>query len=146
MKDFKEIYVDTEGVTLLVVCNSKKERDQMTEDLVSGMLRMIEWNRVKTRPLTDDELEQYRDTTIEDEIPEGILDCHLPDDGQEILIAYRKKDGSLAVGYDTCAFDGGGYYLENFGSFTDIEYWAEFPDPPEDQKAAAVGPSDEEES
>lgn len=132
MRDIKEMYIDTKGVTLLIVCNSKEERDQMAEDLESGMLRMIEWHRVKTRPMTEEELEEaavdpYDDGAI-------VLDFRLPEDGEDILIAYRKKDGSLAVGYDTCAFDGEGYYLENFGDFTEIEYWAEFPEAPEDPK------------
>lgn len=57
---------------------------------------------------------------------------------EDVLIAYRRRDGSLAVTYDTCAFDGDGYYLENFGDFTEIEYWAEFPKAPEDPKTEEV--------
>lgn len=133
MRDIKEMYIDTEGVTLLIVCNSKEERDQMTKDLESGMLGMIEWHKVKTRPMTEEELEEAAVGSYGDELV--MLDCLLPEDGEEILIAYRKTDGLLAVGYDTCAFDGEGYYLENNGDFTEIEYWAKLPYPPQDPKA-----------
>lgn len=125
------VAVDMEDVSLRIILNSKEERDRMAEDLVSGMLRMIEWHRVKTRPMTEEELEAAAVDPYDEAI---MLDCPLPEDGEEILIAYRKKDGSLAVGHDTCVFDGAGYYLDSFGDFTEIEYWAEFPDPPEDPK------------
>lgn len=78
----------------------------------------ITWHEVKTRPLTDEEKEKYAEFE-----PEYMLDCPLPDDGDEILVATNN-----GVDVDVCGIDiDGGYYLVNRGDWDGIIAWAEMP-------------------
>lgn len=76
----------------------------------------ITWHEVKTRPLTDKEKEEYAEVE-----PEYMLDCPLPDDGEEILVATKH-----GVEVDVCGIDEG-YYLENRGDWEDVLAWAPMP-------------------
>ena len=80
---------------------------------------IIKWHEVVKRPLTEEEKEEYLEAF--DYEPEYILDCILPDDGQEILIATK-----WGVDTDICCYDDG-YYLENWGDWNDVIAWAEMP-------------------
>lgn len=87
------------------------------------------WIPVKTRPLTDEELRFYYDQYGNDNIPEYMLDCPLPEDGQEILITFQMKDGKRCVANDICACDEWGYYLENYNDFGCVIAWMPLPEP-----------------
>lgn len=79
----------------------------------------ITWHEVIKRPPTEEEKEEW--VKIYDGEPEYILDCVMPDDGQEILIVTK-----YGVDTDVCGIDEG-YYLENRGDWDDVIAWAEMP-------------------
>ena len=79
----------------------------------------IIWHEVIKRIPTEEEKEEYLE--VWDCEPEYILDCVMPDDGQEILIATKQ-----GVDTDVCGIDEG-YYLENRGDWDDVIAWAEMP-------------------
>lgn len=79
----------------------------------------IKWHEVVKRPLTGEEKEEYAENYYY--IPKYMLDCPLPDDGQEILIATKWR-----VDTDICCYDDG-YYLESNGDWDDVIAWAEMP-------------------
>ena len=79
----------------------------------------IKWYEVIKRPLTDEEKEEYAE--LYDYVPKYMLECPLPDDGQEILIATR-----WGVDTDICCYDDG-YCLESRGDWDDVIAWAEMP-------------------
>lgn len=76
----------------------------------------ITWHEVKTRPLTDEEKEEYAEFE-----PEYMFDCPLPDDGEEILVATK-----FGVDIDACGIDEG-CYLVNRGDWEDVLAWAKLP-------------------
>lgn len=78
----------------------------------------IEWHKVIQRPLTDEEKEEYSEYSY---VPENMLECPLPDDGQEILVATK-----WGVDTDICSVDEF-YYLESGGDWDDVLAWAEMP-------------------
>ena len=79
----------------------------------------IIWHEVIKRPPTEEEKEKHLEAF--DCVPEYILDCVMPDDEQEILIATK-----WGVDTDICGIDEG-YYLENRGDWDDVIAWAEMP-------------------
>lgn len=79
----------------------------------------IIWHEVIKRPPTEEEKEE--DLEAFGCVPEYILDCVLPDDGQEILVVTK-----YGVDTDVCGIDEG-YYLENSGDWDDVMAWAEMP-------------------
>ena len=87
------------------------------------------WIPVKKRPLTDEELRYYYDQYGAKNVPEYMLDCPLPEDGQEILVTMQMKNGHSFVAIDTCTCDEYGYYLEDFDDFDGIIAWMPLPEP-----------------
>ena len=90
-------------------------------------IEKIVWHEVTTRKVTDEEKAEYAEHGYADyEIPEYILDCELPDDGQEILIAT-----SWGVDKDICCIDGDEvnnlYELETRGDWDGVIAWAAMP-------------------
>lgn len=79
----------------------------------------LKWYEVVKRPLTEEEIEEYAENHAY--IPQYMLDCPLPDDGQEILVATE-----WGVDTDICGYDDG-YYLENRGDWDGVLAWAEMP-------------------
>lgn len=91
------------------------------------MKEIIEWHEVVMRPLTEEEKADYIERGYQDyELPEYVLDCPLPDDGQEILIATK-----WGVSADICACDCDDvntlYGLETNGDWDDVLAWAAMP-------------------
>lgn len=78
----------------------------------------IIWHEVVTRPLTQEEQEEYARLGEEYEF---MFDCEMPEDGEEILVATK-----WGVSADICAVDIG-FYLENCGDWEDVIAWAEMP-------------------
>lgn len=52
-----------------------------------------------------------------------ILDCPMPEEGQEILISFNG-----VVDMDVCCYDEG-WYLDNRGDWTDVDAWMPLPAP-----------------
>lgn len=80
-----------------------------------------EWIPFKTRPLTEEEKEEY---------PEwySILDCKLPDDGQQILISVSVH-GHECVQYDEFYTDDGSYLDSGYEIGTEAVAWMPLPEP-----------------
>ena len=79
---------------------------------------IIEWHKIKTRPLTEEEKAEY----VHIVMPDCIFDCEMPKDGQETLIA-TKYDTSI----DIFHYDIDGSYFEDHDDCEDVIAWAELP-------------------
>ncbi len=82
------------------------------------------WIPFKTRPMTEEETEhyfEYTDMRIDDTYT--ILDCPLPDDGQEVLVSWGGN-----VGIDVFIQDNEGCYFEGV-DIDEVEAWMPLPEP-----------------
>ena len=52
-----------------------------------------------------------------------ILDCPMPEEGQEILVSFNGM-----VDMDVCCYDEG-WYLDNRGDWMDVDAWMPLPEP-----------------
>ena len=86
----------------------------------------IIWHEVIKRQPTEKEKEEHLEAFACE--PEYILDCVLPDDGQEILVVTK-----YGVDTDVCGIDEE-YYLESGRSWDDVIAWAEMPKYKEDEQ------------
>lgn len=75
-----------------------------------------DWIPIKTRPLTEEEKEEYPDYSF-------MYDCQMPEDGQQILISTK-----YGVEFDTCFADDG-YYLDSDRDWEDVYAWQPLPKP-----------------
>ena len=85
-----------------------------------------QWIPVKMRPMDSEEREYWEDQfgeKLEDE-DAVMFDCPMPEDGQEILVSYRKW-----ISMDKCEIDGGCYGLEGNGDWEDVIAWMPLPEP-----------------
>ena len=88
-----------------------------------------EWIPITYRPMTEEEEKEF---CVKWGIEEGSLDdwdkrffnCHLPDDGQEILISVGRY-----VHEDICSWDEGCCGLENNGDWDGVDAWMPKPEP-----------------
>ena len=85
----------------------------------------ITWYEVVKREPTEEEREEYRDEYGE---VDYMLDCPMPEDGDEILVAT-----SYGVDTDTVYMSGNGYSLEDRGDWDDVIAWAYMPKYKEEQ-------------
>ena len=87
------------------------------------------WIPVTYRPMTEEEEKELCETLG---IKEGSLEewekrvftCHLPDDGQEILVSHGRY-----VQEDICSWDEYGCGLENNGDWDGVDAWMPKPEP-----------------
>lgn len=84
-----------------------------------------QWIPVKMRPMDSEEREYWEDQfgyelDNEDAV---MFDCQMPEDGQEILISFRKW-----ISMDKCEIDGGCYGLEGNGDWEDVVAWMPLPE------------------
>ena len=84
------------------------------------------WIPIKTRPMDEEEREYWEDhfgyeLADEDAV---LFDCKMPDDGQEILVSYRKW-----ISMDKCEVDDGCYGLEGNGDWDGVIAWMPVPEP-----------------
>jgi hypothetical protein len=86
-----------------------------------GKADAIKWIPIKTRPLTEEEKEEYPGWDY-------YLDCELPDDGQEILITYKNGNKKM-VCEDTFFNDDCCYLDSGLELGEDVLAWAEKPEP-----------------
>lgn len=85
---------------------------------------MSDWIEIKTRPLTNEEIEYYTEHGVDDSLG-FIYDCPLPDAGQEVIV-------TIANGFVTTdIFDSDGYncYFENYCDDDEVIAWMPFPEP-----------------
>ena len=85
-----------------------------------------QWIPVKMRPMDSEEREYWEDqfgVKLEDE-DAVMFDCPMPEDGQEILVSYRKW-----ISMDKCEIDDGCYGLEGNGDWEDVIAWMPTPEP-----------------
>lgn len=75
------------------------------------------WTPIVTRPLTEKEKEEYPDATF-------IYDCHMPDDGEEVLVSTI-----WGVCIDTYCAEPEGCYFENYCDEGDVLAWQPKPKP-----------------
>jgi hypothetical protein len=80
-----------------------------------------QWIPFKTRPLTEEEKEEHPEW-------DSILDCKLPDDGQQILISVNVR-GHERVQYDEFYTDDGCYLDSGYEIGTEAVAWCELPQP-----------------
>ena len=59
----------------------------------------------------------------EDMLYAYILDCPMPEEGQEILVSFNG-----IVDMDVCCYDEG-WYLDNRGDWMDVDAWQPLPEP-----------------
>ena len=86
----------------------------------------VYWIPVKWHEITA--AEKQEDPSLEKF--DKMIDCEMPDDGQDILITL--KSGNV-IG-DTCAVDWDGYFLESGLNWAeDVLAWAKYPDPYEER-------------
>ena len=89
------------------------------------------WIPVKFRPMDSEEREYWEEQfggelADEDAV---MFDCPMPEDGQEILVSYRKW-----IGMDKCEIDCGCYGLEGNGDWDGVIAWMPLPKPYEGSK------------
>ena len=90
------------------------------------MVEYTEWIEIKTRKPTEEEIQEYMENPYLDiDDPEDLIffDCHMPEDGQQVLIT--SSWGNVSI--DT--------YVQEYGAFEDHEdhgdvvAWAPLPKP-----------------
>lgn len=89
-----------------------------------------QWIPVKFRPMDSEEREYWEclcgyELKNEDAV---MFDCPMPEDGQEILVSYRKW-----ISTDRCEIDGGFYGLEGNGDWDGVIAWMPLPEPYKDE-------------
>lgn len=82
------------------------------------------WIPIKTRPLTDKEKEEYADLGYSEDSINFMYDCHLPEDGEEVLITTIYDE----VRTDTFYRDDGCYF-ETYCDEDDVKAWMPLPEP-----------------
>ena len=84
------------------------------------------WIPVKFRPMDSEEREYWGEQFGEELADEDavMFDCPMPEDGQEILVSYRK-----CISMDKCEIDGGCYGLEGNGDWDGVIAWMPQPEP-----------------
>ena len=84
------------------------------------------WIPVRMRPMDSEEREYWEEQFGEELADEDavMFDCPMPEDGQEILVSYRKW-----ISMDKCEIDGGCYGLEGNGDWEDVVAWMPLPEP-----------------
>ena len=84
------------------------------------------WIPVKMRPMDSEEREYWEYQFGEELVDEDavVFDCPMPENGQEILVSYRKW-----ISMDKCEIDGGCYGLEGNGDWEDVIAWMPLPEP-----------------
>lgn len=78
-----------------------------------------QWTKIIFRPLTEEEKEKYPEGC------DGIYDCNIPEDGQDVLIT--TLSGYVVV--DTFCRDCDGCYFETYCDTDDVKAWMPFPEP-----------------
>ena len=95
---------------------AKKIVQEVAEEYNSG------WIPIKTRPMTEEEKEYYSEFLVE--CKGFIYECHLPDDGQEVLVTSKHGSVDKTTFYTDC-----GNYFENYEDYDEVIAWQPLPEP-----------------
>lgn len=106
---------------------SDKSLEERIEDLPPAQ-QEPKWIPFKTRPLTEEEKEEHSEW-------DSILDCKLPDDGQQILVSVSVR-GHERVQYDEFYTDDGCYLDSGYEIGTEAVAWMPLPKPWEGERNA----------
>ena len=80
------------------------------------------WIPIKTRPMMEEEKEYYSEYLFEGN---GLIyECHLPEDGQEVLITSKYGSVDKTTFYTDC-----GNYFENYEDYDEVIAWQPLPQP-----------------
>lgn len=129
----KHLYDDcchlcTKDKTAVKYCGASTSWDEVKEEAIelwnerakpSLPFETIEWHEIKYRDLTEEEKAYYEEH--DDYVPDYMFDFHMPDDGDEILIATK-----YGVDKDVASIDYG-CFLEGRGDWEDVIAWAYMP-------------------
>lgn len=103
-------------------------KEFLTDEALNMAIKALEkepkWNPIKTRPLTDKEKEEYADLGYSEDSISFMYDCHLPEDGEEVLITTQYN----GVRTDTFYRDDGCYF-ETYCDEDDVKAWMPLPEP-----------------
>ena len=121
----------TEIIDLLKKYTNGKQNTDKVEISVIQLNRIIKaleqepkWIPVKWHSITEEERE--REGYPKDWLT--ILDCQMPNDGEEVLVTVKGKNGNLYVETDTCYFDGFCYSSDNgYDWIDDVVAWMPLP-------------------
>lgn len=110
-------------------CPIKKAYNKGVRDTKKDYRQQSEWIPVTYRPMTEEEEKEFcedlgiKQGSLED-WEKRVFTCHLPDDGQEILISCGKY-----VQEDICSWNEYGCGLENNGDWDGVDAWMPKPEP-----------------
>ena len=117
-------WLDEEIRTWENECQSKHPIKEALYSARKALEQEPRWIPLTTRPMTEEETEhyfEYMDMRIDDTYT--ILDCPLPDDGQEVLVSWGGN-----VGNDVFVQDNEGCYFEGV-DIDDVDAWMPLPQP-----------------
>lgn len=84
-----------------------------------------EWIPITYRDMDAEEIKQFEaefGTLAEED--KKVFSCHMPEDGQDILISTK-----YGVASDTCCYDGYGYWLDMHDDWEGVDAWMPYPKP-----------------
>ena len=94
-------------------------------DMMISTAKDFNWIPIKTRPLTEEEKEEFAKEFGDDVIDDWMYDCILPEDGEDVLVTTRS--GEVCI--DTFCRDWRGCYFETYCDEDDLLAWAYLPEP-----------------
>lgn len=108
-------------------CVGSDECKEVIKAYFDGQADTLEWIPIKTRPMTEEEKEHYRELGWDDTFLDEIVmyDCDLPKDGQEVLITTKYGE----VQTDTFCDDGDGASFEIYSDDGYVLAWMPKPEP-----------------
>lgn len=101
--------------------DAEREARDAINALPSAQPEEPQWIPFKTRPLTEEEQDEYPEWDC-------ILDCKLPDDGQAILVSINLR-GHERVQYDEFYTDDGSYLDSGYAIGAEATAWMPLPKP-----------------
>ena len=104
--------------------------EQELKDLPSVTPQQTRWIPIKTRPMTEEEKEhfsEYADSRCDDAYT--MLDCPLPDDGQEVIVSSNGYVGTDIF----CRDSTDGCYFEGY-DIDDVDAWMPLPEPYKEER------------
>lgn len=94
--------------------------DEAVEKAINALNQPTGWIKIKTRPLTAEELEELGSEV------EFMYDCDMPEDGQEVLVT--TSDGQVDLDIFNRDADGACYFETYYGT-SDVLAWQPLPGP-----------------
>ena len=119
LKQYKDKYSDCYKYAGLYVKNVLEMLEQLQDDLEQDE-KENGWIPVKYHQISEKE---RAEESISNDI-RYMLDCKMPDDGQEILVTNGETTWQ-----DTCFIDCDGYYLDSNYDWIEITAWQPLPEP-----------------